>query len=46
MKGLICELLQRISDEHDGQVNLDSRIMQEHIADQIIKLMEEYNGNV
>ena len=41
MKGLICELLQRISDEHDGRVNLNSRIMQEHIADRILKEMEE-----
>ena len=46
MKGIICEILQRISDEYDGQVNLDSRIMQEQIADQIIKLMEEHNGNI
>ena len=46
MKGLICELLQRISDEHDGQVNLESRIMQEMIADRIIKEMEEHNGNI
>ena len=46
MKGLICELLQRISDEYDGQVNLDSRIMQEMIADRILKEMEEHNGNV
>ena len=45
-KGLLCELLQRISDEHDGQVNLDSRIMQEMIADQILKEMEEHNGNL
>ena len=41
MKGLICELLQRISDEQKGQVNLDSRIMQEMIADRILKEMEE-----
>ena len=46
MKGLICELLQRISDEQNGQANLDSRIMQERIADRIIKLMEEHNGNI
>jgi len=41
MKGLICEVLQRISDEQNGQVNLDSRLMQEMIADEILKLMEE-----
>ncbi len=43
MKGLICEILQRISDEHNGQVNLDSRLMQEEIADRITKLMEAHN---
>ena len=45
-KGEICAILQQVSDEHDGQVNLDSRIMQEYIADRIIKLMEEHNGNI
>ena len=41
MKGLICAVLKQVSDEHDGQVNLDSRIMQEHIAHRILKEMEE-----
>ena len=41
MKGLICAVLQQVSDEQKGQVNLDSRIMQERIADRILKEMEE-----
>ena len=40
-KGEICVILQQVSDEYDGQVNLGSRIMQEHIADRILKEMEE-----
>ena len=46
MKGLICEILKRVSDEYDGQVNLESHIMQEMIADRILKEMEGHNGNV
>ena len=36
-KGEICVILQEFSDAREGQVNLDSRIAQEQIADKILE---------
>ena len=48
-KGEICVLLKEFNDSQNGQLNLDSRITQEKIADLIINRLnqeQEMNKNI